>query len=217
MAVRAARDTRSGPEAPDAEQRPANTRSRILDAGERLVQVRGFNGFSYADVAAELSLTKASLHYHFPSKAELGEALIARYAERFAHALAAIDANVTLAPAKLDAYASLYAEVLREERMCLCGMLAAEYQTLPDPIRDAVVAFLDDNEAWLALVLEDGREDGSLRFAGTAADTARSIVSGLEGAMLVARPYGALERFETAAAQLLAGLTGTLAIAADTC
>jgi TetR/AcrR family transcriptional repressor of nem operon len=194
-----------------AEQPPANTRSRILDAGERLVQVRGFNGFSYADVAAELSLTKASLHYHFPSKAELGEALIARYAERFAQALAAIDANVTLPPAKLDAYASLYAEVLREERMCLCGMLAAEYQTLPDPIRDAVVAFLDDNEAWLALVLEEGRKDGSLRFIGTAADTARSIVSGLEGAMLVARPYGALERFETAAAQLLASLTGVLA------
>jgi TetR/AcrR family transcriptional repressor of nem operon len=193
------------------EQPPANTRSRILDAGERLVQVRGFNGFSYADVAAELSLTKASLHYHFPSKAELGEALIARYAERFAQALAAIDANVTLPPAKLDAYASLYAEVLREERMCLCGMLAAEYQTLPNPIRDAVVAFLDDNEAWLALVLEQGRKDGSLRFSNTAADTARSIVSGLEGAMLVARPYGALERFETAAAQLLASLTGALA------
>ena len=208
MAARA-HPTKSGPEASDAEQRPASTRSRILDAGERLVQVRGFNGFSYADVAAELDLTKASLHYHFPSKAELGEALIARYAERFAQALAAIDANVTHAPAKLDAYASLYAEVLREERMCLCGMLAAEYQTLPDPIRDAVVAFLVDNEAWLALVLEDGREDGSLRFSNTPADTARSIVSGLEGAMLVARPYGAIERFETAAAQLLGSLAGT--------
>jgi len=208
MATRA-HPTKAGPEASDAEQRPASTRSRILDAGERLVQVRGFNGFSYADVAAELDLTKASLHYHFPSKAELGEALIARYAERFAQALAAIDANVTHAPAKLDAYASLYAEVLREERMCLCGMLAAEYQTLPDPIRDAVVAFLDDNEAWLALVLEDGREDGSLRFSNTPADTARSIVSGLEGAMLVARPYGAIERFETAAAQLLGSLAGT--------
>jgi TetR/AcrR family transcriptional repressor of nem operon len=187
----------------------SDTRSRILDAGERLVQVRGFNGFSYADVATELSLTKASLHYHFPSKAELGEALITRYAERFAQALAAIDANITPAPAKLDAYASLYAEVLRQERMCLCGMLAAEYQTLPSPVRDAVVAFLDDNEAWLALVLEDGRKDGSVRFAGTAADTARSIVSGLEGAMLITRPYGAIERFETAAAQLLAGLAGT--------
>jgi TetR/AcrR family transcriptional repressor of nem operon len=208
MAVRA-HDTRFGPEAPDAERRPANTRSRILDVGERLVQVRGFNGFSYADVAAELSVTKASLHYHFPSKAELGEALIARYAERFAQALAAIDASITLAPAKLDAYAKLYADVLRQERMCLCGMLAAEYQTLPSPIRNAVVAFLNDNETWLALVLEHGRRDGSLRFSNTALDTARSIVSGLEGAMLVARPYGAVDRFETTAAQLLAGLAGT--------
>jgi TetR/AcrR family transcriptional repressor of nem operon len=207
MAVRA-HPTKAGPETSDAEQRPANTRSRILDAGERLVQVRGFNGFSYADVAAELSLTKASLHYHFPSKAELGEALIARYAERFARALATIDANITHPPAKLNAYASLYTEVLRQERMCLCGMLAAEYQTLPDPIRDAVVAFLDDNEAWLALVLEQGREERSLHFNNTAADTARSIVSGLEGAMLVARPYGAIERFETAAAQLLGSLAG---------
>ncbi len=208
MAVRA-HDTRFGPDALDAHQRPANTRSRILDVGERLVQVRGFNGFSYADVASELSVTKASLHYHFPSKAELGEALIVRYAERFAQALAAIDANITLAPAKLDAYANLYAEVLSQERMCLCGMLAAEYQTLPSPIRNAVVAFLNDNEAWLALVLEHGRKDGSLRFSNTAADTARSIIGGLEGAMLVARPYGAVDRFETTAAQLLAGLAGT--------
>ena len=88
-------------------------------------------------------------------------------------------------------------------------MLAAEYQTLPSPIRNAVVAFLNDNEAWLALVLEHGRKDGSLRFSNTAADTARSIIGGLEGAMLVARPYGAVDRFETAAAQLLAGLAGT--------
>src|ERR1700689_5297808 len=192
-----------------ADGEPVSTRSRILDVGERLVQVRGFNGFSYADVAAELSVTKASLHYHFPSKAELGEALVARYAERFAHALTAIDANITPAAAKLDAYANLYAEVLRQGRMCLCGMLAAEYQTLPSPIRNAVIAFLNDNEAWLALVLEHGRREGSLHFSNTAADTARSIIGGLEGAMLVARPYGAVDRFETTATQLLAGLAGT--------
>src|ERR1700679_3034204 len=108
------------------EQPPTNTRSRILDAGERLVQVRGFNGFSYADVAAELSLTKASLHYHFPSKAELGEALIARYAERFAQALAEIDRRGVDARDKLNAYAELYSGVLDGGRMCLCGMLAAE-------------------------------------------------------------------------------------------
>src|SRR5215211_135610 len=52
-----------------------DTADRILDLAERLVQTRGFNGFSYADIASELGLTKASLHYHFPTKAELGRCL----------------------------------------------------------------------------------------------------------------------------------------------
>jgi len=67
-----------------------DTRTAILDVAERLVQSRGFNGFSYADVAAELGITKAALHYHFRGKAELGESLISRYAERFGEVLSAI-------------------------------------------------------------------------------------------------------------------------------
>src|SRR2546423_2985232 len=98
----------------------ADTASRILDIAERLVQVRGFNGFSYADIASELKITKASLHYHFPGKAELGEALIARYAARFATGLAAIDERGGEAPEKLAAYAAIYAGALSEGRMCLC-------------------------------------------------------------------------------------------------
>jgi TetR/AcrR family transcriptional repressor of nem operon len=191
------------------EHAPANTRDRILDEAERLAQMRGFNGFSYADIAAELELTKAALHYHFASKGELGRALVARYSERFARALACIDASVSAAPAKLRAYAGLYGDVLREGRMCLCGMLAAEHETLSAPIRAAVVSFLDDNEAWLRGVLEAGREQGSLRLDGSATDAARGIVSGLEGAMLVARSYGDVQRFESGAALLLAGLTGS--------
>jgi TetR/AcrR family transcriptional repressor of nem operon len=190
----------------------SGTAARILDVAERLVQIRGFNGFSYADVAAELKITRAALHYHFVSKAELGEALLARYATRFAQALAAVDTDLAAAPAKLDGYAGLYLEVLRHRRMCLCGMLAAEYQTLPAAMQDAVIRFFDQNETWLQRVLEQGREDGSLQFAGTARDTARMIVSGLEGAMLVARPYGDIARFQVAAASLLSGLTRGTAV-----
>jgi TetR/AcrR family transcriptional regulator, transcriptional repressor for nem operon len=186
----------------------ADTASEILDAAERLVQVRGFNGFSYGDVAAELGVTTAALHYHFASKAELGEALIRRYASRFAEALSAIDGRDASAPANLRAYATLYLDVLRNERMCLCGMLAADYQTLPEVMRDAVVRFFDDNEAWLRRVLEQGKAEGTLHFSGSAEGAAQTIVGGLEGAMLVARPYRDTARFEAAANRLLASVTG---------
>src|SRR5947209_14524428 len=115
------------------------TADRILDIAERLVQTRGFNNFSYADIATELGITKASLHYHFPGKAELGQALITRYSKRFSEALAGIDRELPDARAKLEAYAALYADVLRGERMCMCGVLAAEYQTLPKKMQGAVL------------------------------------------------------------------------------
>jgi TetR/AcrR family transcriptional regulator, transcriptional repressor for nem operon len=183
-----------------------DTASRILDVAERLVQSRGFNGFSYADVASELGISKASLHYHFAGKAELGEALIERYAARFAAALEEIDRGGADAPGKLDAYARLYADVLREKRMCLCGMLAADYDTLPQPMRSAVIRFFDENEAWLTRVLEQGDAEGSLPLGGSASEAAQAIIGGLEGAMLIARPYGDVRRFQAAAARLLQSL-----------
>jgi TetR/AcrR family transcriptional repressor of nem operon len=180
--------------------------SQVLDVAERLVQQRGFNGFSYADIAAELHVTKAALHYHFPGKGELGEALIARYAARFVAALDALDAADFDAPAKLEGYANLYLDVLRNQRMCLCGMLAAEYQTLPDRMRTAVIDFFNANESWLEQVVEQGQHEGTLRVSESARDIARAITGGFEGAMLVARPYGDIARFQGATRLLLAGL-----------
>jgi TetR/AcrR family transcriptional regulator, transcriptional repressor for nem operon len=167
----------------------SDTATAILDIAERLVQSRGFNGFSYADIASELGITKASLHYHFAGKAELGESLIHRYAARFGEALADIDHLEAPALEKLRAYCDLYRAVLRSDRMCLCGMLAAEYETLSPPMREAVVAFFDQNRSWLAHLLEDGRAAGDLRFTGSPDDAAQEIVAALEGAMLVSRPY----------------------------
>ena len=187
---------------------PAHTSQRILDIAERLVQTRGFNGFSYADIASALTVTKASLHYHFPTKAALGKQLIERYQKTFLQALGEIERSGADAPEKLRRYARIYADVLRANRMCLCGMLAAEYATLPKPMREEMRQFFDENERWLVTILEQGRASGSLRFTGPALDVARAIVGSLEGAMMLARSYGDVSRFQVVADRVLAELSG---------
>jgi TetR/AcrR family transcriptional repressor of nem operon len=182
------------------------TTVRILDVAERLVQTRGYNGFSYGDIATELGITRAALHYHFAGKAELGQALVDRYATRFAAALAHADATVPDAAARLQCYVDLYTDVADDNRMCLCGMLAAEHRTLPEPLQQAICAFFKSNTAWLRRVLDQGRADGSLAFTGTAEDSAAMVLGGLEGAMLITRLDGDVSRFRAAAARLLAGL-----------
>lgn len=182
----------------------ARTADRVLDAAERLAQQRGFNGFSYSDIASEVGVTTASLHYHFATKEALGLALLARYGRAFAEALDAIAAQGRDAAARLARYARPYENVLEQDRMCLCGMLAAEYDTLPASMQAAVRAFFDANEDWLARQLEEGRAEGTLEFRGTARDAARHWVSSLEGAMLLARSYGEPARLGAVARQLLA-------------
>jgi TetR/AcrR family transcriptional regulator, transcriptional repressor for nem operon len=179
----------------------------VLDIAERLAQTRGYNGFSYADIAAQLNVTKASLHYHFPSKAELGRALVERYRSVFSAALDVIDRTDKKPHEKLRQYVELYHSVMSNERMCLCGMLAAEYETLPAPMQSELTAFFSANESWLTSVLEAGLNAGSFAFKEPASERARVLIGGLEGAMLVARSFGAPQRFETAAACMLADLS----------
>jgi len=178
----------------------------ILDVAEELAQTRGYNGFSYADIAAKLGVTKASLHYHFASKAALGYALIGRYKEGFGAALDAIDERSAAPPEKLRRYVELYDAVMRNDRMCLCGMLAAEYSTLPAPMQKGLKEFFHLNGRWLTAVLEEGRKTGSLVFSGPAGERAEVLLGALEGAMLVARSYGDADRFHVTAQHVLEDL-----------
>ena len=151
------------------------------------MQTRGFNGFSYADIAEAMNVTKASLHYHFRGKADLGKSLIQRYEKNFLAALAGIDAGTKDAREKLRRYAAIYGSVLQDDRMCLCGMLAAEFGTLPEQMRVEMRHFFDENERWLVGVLKQGKREKQLKFSGSAEDAAKSLVGSLEGAMMIAR------------------------------
>jgi len=184
--------------------RGPGTSDRILDIAERLVQMRGFNAFSYADVAKAVGIRKASLHYHFATKADLGLALVARYRQAFLDALRAIEADSENSMERLERYGDLYGSVLRKKRMCMCGMLATDAATLPRAMRESVAEFFAENVAWLARVLEQGKKRNELRFEGTAGSMASFFVSSLEGAMLVAHGSGSYENFDAAARHLLA-------------
>jgi hypothetical protein len=73
-------------------------------------------------------------------------------------------------------------------------------------VRTAVTRFFDENQKWLASVLTQGQADKSLTVSGAPDEIAQGILSMLEGAMLVARPYGDLKRFDAATWQLLGSL-----------
>jgi TetR/AcrR family transcriptional regulator, transcriptional repressor for nem operon len=179
-----------------------STRERAVAVATRLMQERGYNGFSFQDVATAIGTSHVAVHHHFPTKGDLGAAAMAAYRATFAEALAAIDARRTPPHASLTAYANLFQATLADgRRLCLCGMLTAEFTSLPASVRPHVRGFYDDNESWLAQVLAQL----GLQPVAAAAE-ARAWLATLEGAMLSARAFDDGDRFASVVAWLLASL-----------
>lgn len=185
------------------------TQDRLLDAAELLCRTQGYNAFSFRHLAEEVGIRTASIHYHFPTKADLGKALVVRYRQRFESALAEVERREKSAMGRLEGLVGILKGSLKDRnQMCLCGILAAEASTLPASVRDEMRRFFREMENWIATVLESGRKAKQLHFSGDPAQAATALAGALEGLMMSARAFDQDARLSGGARWLLSGLAG---------
>lgn len=158
-----------------------------MDHAQLLVQTLGYNGFSYADIAEQLGIRKATIHYYFRTKAALCASLLRRYRSRFREKVARETASLASPKDRLKLYISFYEEALADGRLCPCGVLTGELLGLEPEIRDEVRGFFDEQILWVEGELIEARERGEIRLAEPARQLAASIFGMIEGGMLLAR------------------------------
>lgn len=169
-----------------------STAGRILEAGRQLIMRRGYSGFSYADIADAIDIRKASIHHHFPTKADLAVAVLQQSQANFDADMALLDASGADALVQMRAYIGYWERCIADDSapFCVAGMLGAELPALPDDVARAVKAHFDDIAAWLVRVLEAGVKDGVVQPSVSVQTEAATFVSLVYGAMLAARAYG---------------------------
>jgi TetR/AcrR family transcriptional repressor of nem operon len=182
-----------------------DTRRTLIDSATGLVRKLGYSGFSYADLADAVGIRKASIHHHFPTKEDLAVALVEAYTDHFRDRLSNIDARLSDPLRRIEAYGGLYREGLAAGRGCLCGVLASELSSLPEQVRAGVRQFFSLNLHWLERILKEG--GGSrLRPDVQPRRDARTVLSTLQGAMLLSLSLGDEVTFNQALEGLLASL-----------
>lgn len=185
----------------------SKTRRRILDVAQELIQTRGYSAVSFHDLAERVKIRTASIHYHFPTKRDLGVELVRRYRDSFAAARDSIDRAEPDAARRLDRYVETVRAAFKATgRMCLCGILAAEASALPPEVVREVRRFFEENEAWLARVLAQGRAAGRLQFDEKPAEAARALFAALEGALMSAWTFADEMRLKAAGRWLVRAL-----------
>lgn len=171
---------------------PTSTFDDILRCARSLIVAGGYNGFSYADIAEVVGIRKASIHHHFPGKADLVRILVAQYREEAGAAIAELERRHPEPADQLRAYAGYWAACIGDQTrtFCVCALLASEIPVLPPEIALEVRAYFRMFSAWLTSLMERGAEQGTLALSGSARSEAETFMATVHGAMLSARAYG---------------------------
>ena len=187
-----------------------DTRTALLDSAERAARQRGFDAFSYADLARDVGIRKASIHHHFPVIADLAFGLIERYAARFAETLADIDETHVRGADKLRAYQQVYRDALADgTQVCLCVSMSAGRSSFSEPVLDLLAQFHEDSIAWLKQAFARGVEDQTISNIAEPEGEAQATLALMEGAQLLARAAADMTLFAQATSAFLSRLTPT--------
>lgn len=178
----------------------SDRRSEILEHSKALLRTRGFNAFSHRDLATLVGVKSSSVHYYFPSKEDIGLALVAAYRQEILSLLASLEHLPV--PERLEQFASVFASAASSgDQWCVAGMLASDYATLGEDLQAELRRFFDAVEAWLATQARLIRPGLS---APAALQLGKASMALLEGSLLLARCQQEPQRVSHAAEALKA-------------
>ncbi len=176
-------------------------KDEILESARTLIQQVGVGGFSYADLAGQLGIKPPSIHHHFRTKEDLVAEVVVLYRAAFAE-------HVELLPGptevdRIRQYADLFNRTAAEDRVCLCGAVAAEWMLVGESVREEVAAYFGDQQRWIEAQLTAGAKAGLIRSDVDPALGSQMILAALEGSMLLTRAGGASDTTAAVASVLL--------------
>jgi len=182
-----------------------DTKAELLDSAEQMIRQRGYDAVSFGDLADDIQIRKASIHYHFPKKADLALDLVTRYAARLNEARDEISQNSETGGAALAGLVTLYRDALDEGRqICLCVMLASGRDALDERVLAQLHQFHADSLSWIETTIARGGADGSILLVSDPVREAMATLALLEGAHILARAAEDVTPFDAATQTLLA-------------
>jgi AcrR family transcriptional regulator len=162
-----------------------STRAGIIQLGDQLIRDKGFNAFSFYDISRELKIKNASIHYHFPTKTDLGVAVLKSHQAKL-HLL--IESTASKSPLiRLNSFLSIYSTINSEGRVCLVGSLATDLHSIDAKIGKELKQFANEILEWVTSILEDGRQQKIFFFGGNPRTKAMLVITNMLASLQLSR------------------------------
>ena len=163
------------------------TREKIIELGENLIRSKGYNAFSYQDISTELGIKNAAVHYYFPTKENLGTSIVKTNIQRFEEMVENMHSHGFNERQQLDTFVKIYLKSHREQKLCIIGSLASDFNTLNETTRTELKRMTEIILKWLTDILVTGKEKKLFVFDEEPQSKAFIILSGMVASLQVSR------------------------------
>ncbi len=163
------------------------TREKIIELGENLIRLKGYNAFSYQDISSELGIKNAAVHYYFPSKENLGTSIVRTNIQRFEEMVENMHSRGFDEMQQLETFIKIYIKSQREQKLCIVGSLGPDFNTLNDTTKSELKRITELILAWLGDLLSKGKEKGVFSFRQDPRNKALILLSSLVASLQLSR------------------------------
>ena len=163
------------------------TREKIIELGETLIRLKGYNAFSYQDISSELGIKNAAVHYYFPSKENLGTSIVRTNIQRFEEMVENMHSRGFDEMQQLETFIKIYIKSQREQKLCIVGSLGPDYNTLNDTTKSELKRITELILTWLGDILSSGKEKGIFSFRQDPKNKAMILLSSLVASLQLSR------------------------------
>ena len=177
----------------------SDTKLLLKRIATETVQRTGVQSSTLRDLGAAAGIKSSSVVYHFQNKQGLIHSVAEDYGTAALQQLQEIRENKSSPRARLLGLVDMFESFLAQDKMCLCGSLAADAHQLDESTRILVEKIFEQVEHWVAEVLIAGNTDlGSEQ----ARRQSQIILASLEGALLLDKNAGTAHRLSAVRAWL---------------
>ncbi len=161
------------------------TRKIIIDTADQFIRSNGYNAFSFKDISNKIGIKTASIHYHFPTKSDLGVATIKEHIEGFEGLKAEFAAKSPLL--KLQGFLSIYSQINSENKVCLVGSLATDLNTVDKKIKNELKGFAELILTWVTEILTEGKKQKVFEFQTSSRTKALMVITNIMAIVQLSR------------------------------
>lgn len=182
------------------------TRDSIIILADNLIRAKGYNAFSFNDLAREIGIKTASIHYHFPTKSDLGVAIIKEHVSRFEKLRKELQDKDPIK--KLEGFFSIYTKIQSEDKVCLVGSLATDLHTVDVTVQKELKAMATMILEWVTEILKEGKTKKVFYFKESPRTKALMIITNMLAIVQLCRLTSAAD-FSTVKETILKELKST--------